>query len=151
MTIQLPQTLVQAARFDHSLEEALRGFQEPLQQIHQLLGNANKYGLFKQDREPYLLIVSQQRDKSLSFPEYNVLLSVTSRSASRNQQVAEQFRMQTGIVFAVPVPDWLQKHFELCNYSFLTFEKDPKTARDFSKKSKDHHGIFLTDHFLTKK
>ena len=128
MRQNIPQTLVRVGRFDNSLEEAVRGFGESLESIPIGLGNTIKYVIFKEATKPYLLIVSQQKKRLVSSPGYNVILTVTSYSNSRNQQVAEQFEKETHIDLDVEVPEWLKRNSVIINRSFQVFEKNPQAA-----------------------
>ncbi len=131
MKYTIPQTLVRAGRFDNSLEEAVKKFEEPLTNVQIGLGNTVKYAVFKEAEEPYLLMISQQKDKQTSDGGYNVLLTVTSYSDSRNQQVADKFENETGIDLSINVPETLKKHFAMMGLSFQVFEKSPKEAMAF--------------------
>ena len=90
MKYKIPQTLVKVGRFDNPLEEAVRKYPEPLTNVPIELGDVVKYMLFKKIEEPFLLMVSQRKDRLVT-AEYNVMLTVTSYSDSKNQQVAGRF------------------------------------------------------------
>jgi|SRR3989344_5067296 len=126
--MKTPQTLVRVGRYDNPLEEAVRKFKEPLTNIPVGLGNTIKYATFKESEEPYLLIVSQQKDKLVTAAGYNVMLTVTSYSNSRNQQVANQFERETGIDLSIDVPEQIRRQSVLIGISFQVFEKHPKAA-----------------------
>ena len=129
-SIKTPQTLVRVGAFRGLLEEAIRSFSETLLPIRLGLGNTVKYGLFKEIEEPYLLIVSQQKERVLNPAGYNVILTVTSYSEKRNQEIAIQFEGETGLDLGLEVSEYLRRNFELMNGSFPVFEKNPKTAMD---------------------
>ncbi len=131
MKYTTPQTLVRLGRFDNPLEEAVKKLSEPLTNVPLGLGNTVKYATFKEATEPYLLIVSQQKDKLLAAPGHNVILTVTSYSDSRNQQVADQFENETGIDLSIGVPEQLRRLSAIIGMSFLVFEKDPRAAMQF--------------------
>ena len=128
MEYTTPQTLVRAGRFDSPLEEAVKKFEEPLTKVPMGLGNTVKYATFKESEESYLLMVSQQRDRQTTSFGYNVLLTVTSYSDSRNQQVADKFENETGIDLSIDVPEPLKRQFAMMGLSFQVFEKNPKEA-----------------------
>ncbi len=92
------------------------------------MGNTVKYATFKEAEEPYLLMVSQQKDKLVTAAGYNVMLTVTSYSDSRNRQVADQFEEETGMDLSVDVPEQLRKQSALMGMSFQVFEKNPRGA-----------------------
>ena len=73
-------------------------------------------------------MVSQQRDRQTTSFGYNVLLTVTSYSDSRNQQVADKFENETGIDLSIDVPEPLKRQFAMMGLSFQVFEKNPKEA-----------------------
>ena len=123
-----PKTLVRVGRYDGSLEEAVKRFREPLENIPVGLGNTVKYATFKEAEEPYLLMVSQQKEKVVTAAGYNVILTVTSYSDSRNQQVADQFDRETEIELSLGVPEQLKRHFVMMNLSFRAFEENPRAA-----------------------
>lgn len=123
-----PQTLVRVGRHNGPLEEAVRKFREPLTNVPVGLGNTIKYATFKESEEPYLLMVSQQKGKYRTAAGYNVILTVTSYSDSRNQQVADQFERETEIGLSLGVPEQLKSHFVMMNLSFRVFEKNPRAA-----------------------
>lgn len=123
-----PQTLVKVGRFDDSLEDAVKSFEEQLEPVPIGLGNTIKYAIFKEAEEPYLLMVSQQKERLLTPPGYNVILTVTSYSDNRNEQVAEQFEKETNMNLNIEAPEWLKKHSEMMGLSFQVFEKNPELA-----------------------
>ena len=128
MKYTTPQTLVKVGRFDNSLEDAVRKFGEQLTYIPVGLGNTVKYATFKEAEEPYLLMISQQIDKIVTAAGYNVILTITSYSDSRNQNVADQFERETGVDLSVDVPEQLKRQFALMGRSFQVFEKNPREA-----------------------
>ena len=123
-----PQTLTRAGRFDNPLEEAVKGFTEPLELITFGLGNTVKYAVFKEAEEPYLLMVSQQKDRLTTPAGYNVLLTITSYSDKKNKQVAEQFENETRIPLNIAVPEWMKEQNQIINLSFQVFAKNPRAA-----------------------
>jgi len=123
-----PKTLVRVGRFDNSLETAVKGCREPLTDIHLGFGNTIKYAIFKSAEEPYLLMVSQQIDRILTPAGYNTILTVTSYSDSRNQQLADQFERETEINLNVDVPEQLRRQCAIIGISFQFFEKNPGAA-----------------------
>lgn len=128
--MRAPQTLVRAGRYDISLEEAVKRFREPLTSVPLGLGNTVKYATFKKAEEPYLLMVSQQKDKIVTAAGYNVMLTVTSYSDSINQLVADQFERETKIDLNIEVPEQIRRHFALMGMYLQVFEKYPKEAMD---------------------
>jgi|SRR3989344_8576078 len=128
--MKTPQTLVRVGRYDNSLEEAVKRFTESLVSVPVGLGNTVKYAILKKSEESYLLMVSQQKDKLVTVAGYNVMLTVTSYSDSRNQQVADQFERKTGIDLGIDVPDHIRRQSNLMGMSFQVFEKHPKAAMD---------------------
>ncbi|MEM3074637.1 MAG: hypothetical protein QW727_01705 [Candidatus Pacearchaeota archaeon] len=129
-SIKTPQTLVRVGAFKGSLEGAIRSFSEKLLPIPLGLGNTVKYGLFKETEEPYLLMVSQQKDRLVNSAGYNVILTVTSYSEQRSRQVAEQFERETEIDLNLEVPEWLKRNSVMIGMSFQVFEKNPRAAMD---------------------
>ena len=128
MRQNIPQTLVRVGRFDNPLEEAVRGFRESLEPVPIGLGNTVKYATFKEATEPYLLMVSQQKERLVSPSGYNVILTVTSYSDKRNQQVAEQFEKETQMDLNIEFPEWLKRNSAMMGMSFQIFEKNPQAA-----------------------
>ena len=128
MIYRTPQTLVRVGRFDSQLEEAVRKCTEPLTNVPVGLGNTVKYATFKEAEEPYLLMVSQQKDRLVNSAGYNVILTVTSYSERRSRQVSEQFERETGINLNVEVPEWLKRNSSMMDMSFQVFEKKPQAA-----------------------
>jgi len=128
VSIKTPRTLVKLGRYDDSLEEAVRKCSEPLTNVLVGLGSTVKYAVFKEATEPYLLMVSQQKDGIVTAPGYNVLLTVASYSDLRNQQVTTQFEKETGINLNIEVPEQLRRQFEMVSLSFQVFEKNPRAA-----------------------
>tara|TARA_Y100000310_G_C20232317_1_gene600816 strand:+ start:210 stop:623 length:414 start_codon:yes stop_codon:yes gene_type:complete len=122
------QTLIKVGRYDDSLESAIINFEEPLTSVCVGSDITIKYATFKEGREPYLLMVSQARDRSLTPPGYNVMLTVTSYLDSVNREVYEQFQTETGIDLSVDVPEWLKASSTMMELSFPVFEKNPKLA-----------------------
>jgi hypothetical protein len=125
-----PLTLLRLGRYFSPLEEAIIRFEEPLRPVASILGNTIQFGTYKVSKMPYLLMVSQQIDKILTPQGYNIILSVTSRSESRNLQIAGIFEVQTRIDLDVKVPEDLVNMFTSMNYLFPIFEKHPKEAMD---------------------
>lgn len=121
-------TYVRAARFDNPLEEAVKGFSEELTNVTTGLGNTVKYSFFKKSDEPYLLMVSQQKDRVPNAAGYNVLVTVTSFSDLLDQHIAEKFQREIGILLNISVPESIKKHFELMNLSFPVFLDNPEAA-----------------------
>lgn len=131
MINNIPQTLVKVGRYDKGLDEAVKTFQERLEHISFGLGNTIKYAFYK-TINPYLLMVSQQKDLILT-SGYNTMLTVTSYSHSINREVTEKFERETGISLNVGVPEYLMKNRWLCDATFLEFGKNPRGAMDFLK------------------
>lgn len=123
-------TLVKAGLYDNPLEKAVNNFPEQLKKVSVGLGNTIKYATFKDAGEPYLLMVSQQKDKLVSPAGYNVLLTITSYSDSRNHEIADQFEKETGINLDIEVSEQLKRFYEMIGMSFKFFEKDPKKVMD---------------------
>lgn len=123
-----PQTLVRVGRFDNPLEEAVKGFKEHLEPVPFGLGNTVKYATFKEAEESYLLMVSQQKGRLVNPAGYNVILTITSYSEQRNQQVSKQFEDETGIPLTVDVPKRLKRSLSMMGMSFKVFEKNPQAA-----------------------
>lgn len=88
------------------------------------LGNTVKYASFKESAEPYLLMISRQKDRLVNAAGYNVTLTVTSYSDSRNQQVADQFEKETGIDLSVNVPEKIKRQSVIVGLAFQVFEKN---------------------------
>jgi|SRR3989344_4404814 len=124
--MKTPQTLVRVGRYDNPLEDAVKRFGEPLTNVPVGLGNTVKYSTFKEAQEPYLLMVSQQKDRLVTVAGYNVILIVTSYSDKRNQKVAEQFEKETQMDLSVEVPEWLKRNSTIMGMSFQVFEKNPQ-------------------------
>jgi len=123
-------TLVKAGLYDNPLEKAVNNFPEQLKKVSVGLGNTIKYATFKDAGEPYLLMVSQQKDKLVSPAGYNVLLTITSYSDLRNHEIADQFEKETGINLDIEVSEQLKRFYEMIGMSFKFFEKDPKKVMD---------------------
>lgn len=136
MKQKTPQTLVKVGKYDSPLEVAVRNFSEQLEHISFGLGNTVKYVMFKETEEPYLLMVSQQKDRLVTPPGYNLILTVTSYSDVRNQEIAQQFSKQTGIPLDINIPEQLKKHFAMMNLTFSAFEKNPREAISILRPSK---------------
>jgi hypothetical protein len=135
MNQETPRTLLKVGNYGNSLEDAVKRFSVKLEYISFGLGNTVKYARFEEDIEPYLLIVSQQKHKLLTPPGYNVILTITSYSDIRNQEVAKKFSDQTGIPLDLEVPDILKTslRLEIMNRAFEAFEKNPKEAMSILK------------------
>lgn len=123
-----PKTLVRVGAFNEDLGDVVNKFDENIFPIPFGLGNTVKYGLFN-EKESYLLMVSQQKEK-LKFRGYNVVLSITSYSEERNKQIAREFENSTGPDLNVKVPDFLKETTEFLEMGFKVFEKDPKRAME---------------------
>ncbi len=136
MKQKTPQTLVKLGKYDSPLEVAVRNFSEQLEHISFGLGNTVKYVMFKEAEEPYLLMVSQQKDRLVTPPGYNLILTVTSYLGVRNQEIAQQFSKQTGIPLDVNTPKQLKKQFAMMNLTFSAFEKNPIEAIAILRPSK---------------
>ena len=121
-------TLVKVGKYIYPLEAAVRKF-SGLEHISFGLGNTVKYARFEQGIEPYLLIVSQEKH-GLLIPEYNVMLTITSYTDTRNQEVAQKFSKQTEIPLDVNVPETLTEPviMKIMNSAFQAFEKNPEAA-----------------------
>lgn len=128
MKYKIPQTLVRVGKYDSPLEEAIKEYSEPLIKVLVGLENPVKYATFKEIEEPYFLMVSQQKEKILVAAGYNVLLTITSYSDLRNQQVAGQFERETLIDLSMSVPEQLKRQFALIGLSFQAFERNPQMA-----------------------
>ena len=132
---QIPQTLVKIGRYDLSLEEAVKKFSEPSHSTPFGSGNTIKYATFKSCERPYLLMISQQKDKILHPAGYNIIVTATSYYSSINQEAVNQFQRETGIDLNIPVPNFLIKQSYSINLCFSAFEKDPETAMNFLRGS----------------
>jgi len=124
-----PQTLVRLGVLDSSLEGAVRNSREDLIQMKGGLGNSVKYGLLKEGDEPYLLMISQQRDILKSPAGYKVVLTITSYSDERNQDVAREFEGDTNLDLGLEVPELLQRQYNVCNMLFPIYEEIPEGVR----------------------
>ncbi len=128
MVYKTPKTLVRVGRFNNPLENAVKKCAEPLTYIPLGLENTVKYALFKEAEEPYLLMVSQQKDRIITAAGYNTILTISSYSDLINQRVADKFEKETEIDLSVDVPEQLKKLFALMGMSFQVFEKNPQAA-----------------------
>ena len=128
-----PETLTRMGVFNRDLGEAVKKFSERLVYLPAGLGNTNKYILFKEENDPYLLIASQQKDKILSPSGYNTILTITSYSDKFNQEVAGKFEKETEIKLNAQVPDSWKAFYQYMNLAFQAFEKNPKAAMIFLK------------------
>lgn len=125
---KIPETLVRVGIFNKSLEDTVKKFREPLINVKLGLGNTVKYATFNETEGPYLLMVSQQKDKLVAPLGYNVILTITSYSNLRNKELSDQFERETGINLNLEVPEQLKEQFSIMNMSFQVFEKNPKVA-----------------------
>jgi len=132
--IKTVQTLVKAGKSDLSLEAAVKNFNEKLFPAKSILGNTTQFAFFKEDYDSYLLMVSQPKEKPATPLDYNILLTVTSYSDKKNQEIAYQFEKETKINLNVPVPEQLKNLFANLNLSFKVFEKNPQEAMAIMRK-----------------
>ena len=123
-----PQTLVKVGNCKSNLEDAVKDFSEELKPVPFGLENTVKYAIFKEAKESYLLMVSQQKDKLINSAGYNTMLTISSYSDSINQQVADRFEKETGMYLSIKVPEYLRRQFAIFGMSFQAFEKNPKAA-----------------------
>lgn len=130
----LPPTLTRVGRYDTPLERAVKEFSEPLEPITFGLGNTVKYCAFQKTEPHYLLIVSRQKEGEVTAAGYNVMLTVTSRSETRNQNIAYQFEKETGIKLNLAVPGQINTQNQMIGLAFLAFEKNPLGAMTFLKR-----------------
>jgi hypothetical protein len=128
---KMPRTLVRVGRYDNHLEEAVARLSVPLNKVSGGLGNTVKYFTFNRTQNPYLLMVSQQKDKILSPSGYNVMLSVTSYSDLMNHEVANRFERESGIDLDVDVPEQVKRQFELLSIAYGVLKNNPGAERDF--------------------
>jgi hypothetical protein len=106
-------TLVKVGKLDNPLEEAVKKSRESFIQIPlNLIANAIKYASV--NKSPYyMLMVSQNKDKSLSSKDYNTILTATSYSNKINTEIAEKFEYDIGMTLHMQVPEFLQKNFDI--------------------------------------
>jgi len=128
-----PETLVRYGRYDSSLADAVGKCHQPLVPITSELGNTIQYAFFQDGREPYLLMMSQQKDRLVGPLGYNVVLTITSYSDKTNSQVADRFERETAIKLNIRVPEELKSNFTLMGLIFPLFEKNPREAMEALK------------------
>ncbi|MEK6858493.1 MAG: hypothetical protein AABX53_01115 [Nanoarchaeota archaeon] len=127
---QTARTLVKAARFDHSLREAVRRSSHTIYRVGVNAGNVTKYMAYEGGREPFLLVVAQQRDIRVTTPPgYNLTFSVTSYSDRQNGALTEQFSQQTGVAFNIEPPSALVRLISGTDFMFPSFVRDPEAVR----------------------
>ena len=120
--INSPKTIVKIGRYDLPLKDAVRKFEEPLTLFPIGFGNTVKYRILKNNENPYLLIVSQKKEMIIDTKTgHNTILTVTSRSHKMNSDISQKFQEQTGMIFNIPVPDYMINIFKILNLALPTF------------------------------
>lgn len=121
-------TLVKASNFSRDLRDvagrsSIRMHIQPIG-----LGNVHKYLGYGLGNEPYLLIVSQKKDKVLSSEGHNLSFSVTSYANAQNREIADQFSRETGVPFNVKPADRLVSLLTNLDVIFPLFLRSPETV-----------------------
>lgn len=121
-------TLVKTARFDRSLAEAIMHSRHDVYSLGLELGNAIKYASYETGTHPFLLMVSQQADRSPSPRGYNAIVSATSYNDLQNQLLVEGLSRDTGIDFALEPPRALVEMMSGIDTLFPAFVRDPHSC-----------------------
>lgn len=135
MIVNNPETLLKFGFIEDSLEEAVKKYPEKLEYIIMGIGAAHKYAVFN-EKEKYLLIVSQQKNRILNSTDgvpYNTQLTITSRSDSLNQRIYNKFEQETGLRFKSEFLNQSTIAHIAMNYAFEVFEKNPEVAMEIFK------------------
>lgn len=103
-----PSTLTRVSMFMGDLEKATRIFSPRFRPIMSLLGNTVKYGLYEENPDPRLIIVSQQIDLQVAPEGYTLIFTVGSDSQDLNERTARSFQNLTGILLK-EAPEWLAR------------------------------------------
>lgn len=129
--IEHPETLAKFSLYNGRLEEAVSRLTNPLKIVEFGLGNTVKYaGHNSSSEEPYLLMVSQEKNRRVSPWGYNTILTITSLSDPTNRQVSDRFESETGIRFNIEIPANMKEIYSLMGKVFPLFLKDPQKFMD---------------------
>ncbi|HKZ33715.1 MAG TPA: hypothetical protein VJ142_00555 [Candidatus Nanoarchaeia archaeon] len=97
--------------------------------------------LYEQSREPYLLTITRQKREPLICLGYthNTVLTVTSHSQARSQEIARRFSEQTKIRLRSDAPDLLSETLEReLNHAFEIFKQNPRGSVAFLRNNHRH-------------
>lgn len=136
MPDKTPKAFSKEGRSTIPLEESIKKFSEPLIQFPSgIVGFSSKfYTCFKQGKNPWLLDVSQGRDR-LPNSYYSVIFQVCSYSDQTNQEVLKRFQREIGITLNGTLSATFRRMtHNLLMEKFLLFEQDPQEAIDFFKR-----------------
>ena len=113
--------LVKLGRYNLPLEEAIKGFQEPLIRLGGR-DDVKKYFIHYKNKDPYFLIVSQLMMR-VREEEHNIILIITSYSDLRNQEIVNQFEKQTIIDLCMKVSEEMVKLYSFMGKPFEKYSK----------------------------
>jgi hypothetical protein len=135
VTIAYPKTLLKTGIFHGDLEKAVKKFNPNVEYLDKGLGNTVKYGCFENTKDPYLFIISQQKDEIVNKAGFNTCLSIISYEEKTNLKIFKEFTEASKITLNVMPPEWLLGFFMLYGpQTFLRFEENPEFAMSLLKR-----------------
>jgi hypothetical protein len=126
--MDMPKTLTKVAVLYDDLESRVKKFSKEAKPVAVGFGNTLKYGLYNEN-PPYLMMVSQQKDKILNAQGYNLILTITSDSDNLNNQIYEDFRQKTNMELR-EASESLAEMMQAVGVSFVVFKKYGQKAMD---------------------
>lgn len=122
-------TLTKVSTFSGDLGETVRKYDPRFRETRSILGNTIQYGLYTFRDRPNLIMASKQIEERLSPAGYNFIVTITSDEERLNEELAENFRVKTGIELR-EAPSWLVANGSIIDMTFEIFKRHGERAMD---------------------
>ena len=136
VAIYEPETLTKIGIFDGDLESTVMKFNPKIMCMPLGSQEVIKYALYEESPEPYLLMISQQKQKLSSYIGnilHNTTLTITSDSEKLNQKIYENFEQKTGISL-LDAPEEYARLMKNIGSAFSVFKEKGLAAMIFLQK-----------------
>lgn len=126
------QTLTRVAFYDGDLESAMREFNSKSGFISLGRRDVVKFGLYEDKEDvPYFMMASNSLVK-VPDRDYDLILTVTSDYARKNQEVADRFEKVVRVKLT-EAPEELARMMQFLGLTFQVFKKHGQAAMDLLK------------------
>ena len=125
-------TLTRVGKFEGNFGEAVKRFSPNFVRLTDPLDISEKYGLYEDNQAAYFLMVSKGRHGEHPVYHYNTILTVTSESKERNEEVARAFEEKTKLSLRA-APDSLARMMQEMDGPFSVLKRHGEKALEFLK------------------
>ena len=121
---EMIKTLTRIADFSGKFREILDRYSS---EFLPMPGFVEKYGLYDDSKRVLIIVSNSQPQQN---PEYNTILTITSRDSRKNLEIAQEVENKTGVRFR-KAPERLEAMMQGICLAYSVFEVNGKSAMEF--------------------